>query len=110
MQIERVAIAPRKEVYNPGDVINISVYFQTPFVGQLEVGLVPRTHPAEAAFRATTFAKSSNTLYEGQVYIWEVDIGACRMRARLAPVKGRPESIWVGDQIFEVRPLVPIKR
>lgn len=109
MQIERVAIAPHKEVYQPGDVINISVYFQTQFVGQLEVGLVPSDHPGEADFRATTFAKSSNTLYEGQVYIWEVDIGACRLRARLAPVKGKPELIWIGDQILEVRPLVPIK-
>lgn len=110
MQIERVVVTPHKEVYNPGDVINLSVYFEAPFVGQLEVGLVPREHPAETYFRATTFAKSSNILYEGQVYIWEVDIGACRLRARLVPVKGEPETISVGDQILEVRPLVPIKR
>ena len=110
MQIERVVLTPHKEVYNPGDVINISVYLHEPFVGQLEVGLVPRNHPEEAGFRATTFAKSSNTLYEGQVYIWEVDIGTCRLRARFVPVKGKPALIWVGDQILEVRPLVPIKR
>lgn len=110
MQIERVAISPRKDVYNPGDVINISVHFQSPFVGQLAVGLVPRDHPMQSEFRTTPFAKSSNTIYEGQVYIWEVDIGACRLRALLRPVKGAPETLSVGDQIFEVRPLVPIRR
>ena len=106
MQIERVDITPRKDVYNPGDVVNIAIYFQTPFVGQCRVGLLPMDHPMGADFEAKTFAKSSNTLY-GQIYIKDSRIGACVLRATLAPVKGEAKTVAVGDQIFEVRPLVP---
>jgi len=109
MQIEHVDITPHKEVYNPGDVINIAIYFQTPFIGQCRVGLVPSDHPWGSDFEAKTFAKSSNTLYEGQVYIRESRIGACVLRATLAPVAGEPRTVAVGDQIFEVRPLVPTR-
>ncbi len=109
MQIERVDISPHKDVYNPGDVINIAIYFRTPFVGQCRVGLVPKDHPAAADFERKTFAKSSNTLYEGQLYLNEGDIGAGVLRATLAPVSGEPCTVAVGDQIFEVRPLIPTR-
>jgi len=107
MQIEKVDISPRQDVYNPGDVINIAIYFRSPFVGQCRVGLVPKDHPAAADFERKTFAKSSNTLYEGQLYIKEDKIGACVLRATLEPVTGEPRTVAVGDRIFEVRPLVP---
>jgi hypothetical protein len=110
MQIEQVAITPRKEVYNPGDVINIAIYFQTPFIGQASVGLVSKEHSFGEDFERSTFAKSSNTLYEGQLYIKEDDIGTRVLRAILVPVKGLPATVAVGDQIFEVRPLVPARR
>jgi hypothetical protein len=110
MQIEHVEVTPRKEVYNPGDVIDIAIYFQTPFIGQCRVGLVPTGHPFGERFEAKTFAKSSNTLYEGQVYISDDKVGRCVLRAVLAPVNGLAQTVAVGDQIFEVRPLVPQRR
>lgn len=110
MQIERVDISPRKEVYNPGDVINIAISFHDPFVGQCRVGLVPEDHPLGERFVAKTFAKSSNTLYEGQVYIGDDKVGSCVLRAVLAPVNGVAQTVAVGDQIFEVRPLVPQRK
>ena len=107
MQIEQVDISPHKDVYNPGDVINIAICFQKPFVGQCRVGLVPKDHPEDEDFEAKTFAKSSNTLYEGQIYIRDSRIGACVLRATLTPVGAETRTVAVGDQIFEVRPLVP---
>jgi hypothetical protein len=109
MQVERVIITPRKDVYNPGDVINLSISFDEPFVGQAAVGLAPRERPIGEAFRATPLAKSSNTLYEGQVYVRQADVGACRLVARLTPVKGEPKTLAVGDEIFWIRPLVPAR-
>ncbi len=110
MQIERVEITPRKDVFNPGDVINIAIYFLSPFVGQLSVGLVPKDHRFGEDFTRSTFAKSNNRLYEGQLYIKEDDIGTRVLRAILVPVNGRPATVAVGDQIFEIRPLVPVRR
>ncbi len=103
MQIERVECTPVQDVYHPGEVINIAVYFRRPFVGQCEVGLVHRGHPFNSEFRRTTFARSSNTLYEGQLYIRDSQIGSCILLARLAPVKGQAETVAAGDRIFEVR-------
>ncbi|MBV8669788.1 MAG: hypothetical protein JOZ28_11300 [Candidatus Eremiobacteraeota bacterium] len=110
MQIERVEVTPRRDVYNPGDVINIAIYFQTAFVGQCRVGLVLAGHSWGDQFEAKTFAKSSNTLYEGQIYIKDDKVGSCVLRAVLAPVGGTAQTVAVGDQIFEVRPLVPQRR
>jgi len=107
MQIERVDYNPHKDVYHPGEVINIAVYFRDPFVGQCEVGLVHRDKAAAPDFRRTTFARSSNNLYEGQLYIRDSQIGQCVLLARLAPVKGSAQVVAAGDQIFEVRPLRP---
>jgi len=110
MQIERVDIEPRQDVYNPGEVINITIHFRSPFIGQCRVGLVPRDHPIGENFERKTFAKSRSRLYEGQVYVRDSNIGSCVLRATLAPVRGEPETVAVGDQIFEIRPLVPVRR
>ena len=109
MQIENVDITPHQEVYNPGDVINIAIYFHEPFIGQCRVGLVLVDHPMGEDFEAKTFAKSANTLYEGQIYLRDSMIGTCVLRAVLTPVKGVAQTVAVGDQIFEVRPLVPMR-
>ena len=105
MQIERVVCTPLQDVYHPGDVINIAIYFRTPFVGQCEVGLVHRAHALDGDFRRTTFARSSNRLYEGQLYLRDSQIGSCILLARLAPVKGKAETVAAGERIIEVRPL-----
>ena len=110
MQIEHVDIEPRQDVYNPGEVINVTIHFHSPFVGQCRVGLVPRDHPIGEDFERKTFAKSRNTLYEGQIYVKDSDIGSCVLRATLVPVRGEPKTVAVGDQIIEVRPLVPTRR
>lgn len=107
LEIDRVTYNPRKDVYHPGEVINIAIYFRTPFVGQCEVGLVHKDRPPNSDFRRTTFARSSNYLYEGQLYIRDSQVGRCILLARLAPVKGEAATIAAGDQIFEVRPLLP---
>jgi hypothetical protein len=110
MQIESVDIEPREDVYNPGEVINVTIHFRTPFIGQCRVGLVPRHHPMGEDFERKTFAMSRSTLYEGQVYIRDSNIGSCVLRATLVPVRGEPATVAVGDYIFEVRPLVPTQR
>ncbi|MDQ6767019.1 MAG: hypothetical protein M3Z41_04335 [Candidatus Eremiobacteraeota bacterium] len=109
MQIERVDVTPRQDVYNPGEVIDIAIYFRSPFNGQCRVGLVPKGHPSGEDFERKTFAKSTATLYEGQLYIKDSNIGTCVLRATLAPVSGEPRTVAVGAFIFEVRPLVPTK-
>jgi len=107
MQIERVDCTPHEDVYHPGEVINIAIYFRKPFVGQCEVGLVHKEHAFGSDFRRTTFARSSNNLYEGQLYIRDSQIGRCILLARLAPVKGSAQVVAASDRIFEVRPLRP---
>jgi hypothetical protein len=107
MQIERVDIEPRQDVYNPGEVINVAIHFRSRFTGQCRVGLVPRDRPIGEDFERKTFAMSSGTLYEGQVYVRDGNIGTCVLRASLVPVDGEPKTVVIGDQIFEVRPLVP---
>lgn len=107
MQIERVAYTPHKEVYHPGEVINVAIYFQRPFVGQCEVGLVHKEVAPRSDFRRTSFARSGSKLYEGQLYIRDSQVGQCVLLARLAPVKGNAEVVVAGDQIFQVRPLRP---
>jgi hypothetical protein len=107
MQIERVDCTPSKDVYHPGEVINIAVYFRKPFVGQCEVGLVHKEHAFASDFRRTTFARSSNNLYEGQLYIRDSQVGRCILLARLAPVTGTAQVVAAGDRIIEVRSLRP---
>ena len=108
MQIERVECTPRREVYNPGDVLNIAVRFRDGFVGQLEVGLVRRNGETPADFRGNILARSNDKLYEGQVQVREDSIGSCILLLRLVPVKGQPLTVPGGDQIIEVRPVRPL--
>lgn len=107
MQIERVEHSPRKEVYNPGDVLNVAIFFRDPFIGQCEAGLVRRDGDPPENFRRAVFARSSDTLYEGQAQVRDDLVGSCTLAARLTPVGGNPRTVAIGDQIFEVRPLRP---
>ena len=43
------------------------------------------------------------------MYIWQSDVGECRLLAQLTPVKGEPKTLAVGDEIFWIRPLVPVR-
>ena len=107
MQIERVEYSPRKEVYNPGEVLNVSLYLRHRFVGQCEAGLAPRSEGTPPNFRATTFAPSKRSLFEGQVNVLEEHIGTCELYVRLKPVKGKAVTFAAGDRFFYVRPLRP---
>jgi hypothetical protein len=107
MQIERVECTPRREVYNPGDVLNIAVRFVRGFVGQCEAGLVRRNGPPPPDFPRNVLARSNDRLYEGQVQVREDLVGSCVLMLRLAPVKGATETLPGGDTIIEVRPIRP---
>lgn len=108
MQIERVECTPRREVYNPGDVLNIAVRFRDGFVGQCEVGLVRRNGEPPADFPRNVLARSNDRLYEGQVQVREDSVGSCVLLLRLTPVKGQAVTVPGGDQIIEVRPIRPL--
>jgi hypothetical protein len=107
MRIERVDYSPRKEVYHPGEVVNVAIRFAEPFVGQCEIGFVPQDRPVDEDFRRSNCARSSDRLYEGQLYLRDGQIGQCALLVRLAPVKGSPQTVRAGEQTFEVRPLRP---
>lgn len=107
MHIERVDFSPKQEVYNPGDVLDLAVYFGTPFVGQCEVGLVKREDVANPGFARSVLARSSDKLYEGQVHVRLDHVGACVLLARLTPARGAPEIVPAGDEIFQVRQIRP---
>lgn len=107
MQIERVEYSPKKEVYNPGDVIDVALYFRDRFVGQCEGGLVRRNGEPPPEFPRAVFARSNDRLYEGQAQVRQDLVGSCKLVVRLTPVRGEPKTVAVGDQIFEVRPIRP---
>lgn len=107
MQIERIECTPWREVYNPGDVLNIAVRFRDGFVGQCEVGLVHRNGSPPPDFPRNVLARSNDRLYEGQVQVREDSVGSCVLVLRLTPVKGVAATLPGGDHIIEVRPLRP---
>jgi hypothetical protein len=107
MQIERVECTPQREVYNPGDVLDIAVRFRDGFVGQCEAGLVRRNGAPPADFARNVLARSNDRLYEGQVQVREDLVGSCVLLVRLTPVKGQPQTLPEGERIFEVRPIRP---
>ncbi|MBV8222606.1 MAG: hypothetical protein JO293_04550 [Candidatus Eremiobacteraeota bacterium] len=107
MQIERVECTPHREVYNPGDVLNVAVRFRRGFVGQCEAGLVRRNGDLPQDFRRNVLARSNDRLYEGQVQVREDLVGSCVLVLRLTPVKGVAATVPAGDQVIEVRPLRP---
>ena len=104
MQIERVDYTPKKDVYNPGEVLYVSLTFRDPFVGECEIGLAAK---GGSLIRRTTCRQSTNRLYEGQVYIHEDQVGPCLLQAALTPVNGDPATVAAGDRIFQVRPVLP---
>jgi hypothetical protein len=108
MQIERVECTPCREVYNPGDVLDIAVRFRDGFVGQCEAGLVRRDEQPPADFRRNVLARSNDRLYEGQLQVREDSVGSCVLLLRLTPVKGQPSTVPGGDHIIEVRPIRPL--
>jgi len=107
MQIERVECTPRREMYNPGDVLNVAVRFRDGFIGQCEAGLVLRNGSLPEDFRRNVLARSNDRLYEGQVQVREDQVGSCILVLRLTPVKGTPTTVAAGEQIIEVRPVRP---
>lgn len=107
MQIERVEYSPRKDVYNPGDVINVAIYFRDRFIGECEAGLVRRDGDPPDDFRRSVFARSSDRLYEGQAQVRDDLAGPCVLAVRLTPVAASPRTLLAGDQIFEVRLVRP---
>ena len=102
--IERVEYTPKQDVYHPGEVLYVSLYFREPFVGECEIGLGDRTSDA---FRRTTCRQSTTKLYEGQVYIHDDQVGPKILKAALTPVKGEPATLSAADRIFQVRPVSP---
>jgi len=107
MHIERVDCSPKKEVYNPGDVLDVAVYFRERFIGQCEGGLVRRSGDPPEDFRRAAFRRSTDRLYEGQANVREEHIGSCILTVRLTPNGGQARSVPIGDQIVEVRPIRP---
>jgi len=107
MHIERVDVTPKKDVYNPGDTLDVAVLFRERFIGQCDAGLRRRdaTRPDERGLSA--FRRSTDTLYEGQVSARQDLIGSCILVVRLSPVGGRPLEIPIGDEIYEIRPVRP---
>jgi hypothetical protein len=107
MNIERVGITPRQELYYHGDVLNVAVTFGAPFVGQCEAGLAEVGPSPPSGFRLQIFARSSDTLYEGQVRVNEDVVGPCLLWLRLTPVKGDAEVVAGTAGPLEVRPVRP---
>lgn len=108
MQIDRIECSPRREMYNPGDVLNIAVRFRDGFVGQCEAGLVLRGNGSlPQDFPRSVLSRSNDRLYEGQVQVRDDSVGSCLLVLRLTPVKGAASTVPAGDQIIEVRPVRP---
>ncbi|MBC5823998.1 MAG: hypothetical protein GIW99_08070 [Candidatus Eremiobacteraeota bacterium] len=108
MVIERAEVTPRQEVYHPGDVLNVSLLFRDPFVGQCEAGLVRRSGAGPRTSRRSILARSSGRLYEGQVHVRLDHIGTCALVATLTPVKGETVEVGTGDRLLNVRPTRPL--
>jgi hypothetical protein len=104
----RVDYTPQKEIYNPGDVLNVALRFAEPFVGQCEASLTPKSS-APRVFPATAaiLARSGPTLYEGQVHVRAEHVGRCVLLARLTPVHEQPAICEIGDRTFYVRRIRP---
>ncbi len=108
MPIECVEITPQKEVYRPGDVLNVSVGFRPPFVGECELGLAPRNAGPSKPFKRTVFARSGSGLYEGQVHVRLDHIGPCVLMARLTQAGEEPTTVAAAETTIEVRPIRPL--
>ena len=104
--VDRIQFSPVKEVYAPGDVLTVAIFFQKPWVGEVEVGLATDAQPA-GTFPLTVFARSNAALYEGQVHVRREHVGACRMLAKFSGVDGTTVTKSLLDKPIQVRPIYP---
>ena len=104
--LREVRYSPLKDVYNPGDVLTVALFFAKPWTGDVEVGLaldgaVPGSYPT------TVFARSAGALYEGQVHVRREHVGACRIVAEFTDVNGDSAVVPVVGKPLQVRPIIP---
>ena len=104
--VDRVLCSPVKEVYSPGDVLTVAIFFRKPWVGEAEVGLATDAQPA-GTFPLTVFARSNAALYEGQVHVRREHVGACRMLAKFSGVDGTTVTKPLLEKPIQVRPIYP---
>jgi len=104
--VDRVQFSPVKDVYRPGDVLTVAVFFRKPWVGEVEVGLSSDAHP-DGTFHSSIFARSNPALYEGQVHVRDQHVGVCRMLAKFSCVDGSTITKSLVDESFQVRPISP---
>lgn len=104
--VDHVQFSPVKDVYRPGDVLNVAIFFRKPWVGEVEVGLSSDARPA-GTFHSSVFARSNSALYEGQVHVRGEHIGTCRLLARLSGVDGSTSTDPLVGEPFQVRPISP---
>ncbi|GAC1466039.1 MAG: hypothetical protein PVSMB8_17320 [Vulcanimicrobiaceae bacterium] len=107
MPIASVDVDPLREAYAPGDVLNVAVHFEMPFVGQVEAGLAPRADAVQGPPQPAIFAHSSDYLYEGQVHVRQRDVGECVLLGRLTSVGDEPRIVALRDATIYVRPSRP---
>lgn len=104
--LREVRVSPTQEVYNPGDVLTVAIFFAKPWTGEVEVGLAP-DGAVTGSYPTTVFARSGGSLYEGQVHVRREHIGTCRMLATFTGVDGESAIIPAVGTLFAVRPIVP---
>jgi hypothetical protein len=104
--VDRVLFSPVKEVYSPGDVLTVAIFFRKPWVGEVEVGLATDAQ-ADGTIPLAVFARSNAALYEGQVHVRREHVGACRMLAKFSGVDGSTVTTALVDQPIQVRPIYP---
>lgn len=104
--LREVRLSPTKDVYNPGDVLTVALFFAKPWTGEVEVGLAP-DGAVSGSYPTTVFARSGGALYEGQVHVRREHIGTCRMLATFTGVDGTSTTEPAIGTPFAVRPIVP---
>ena len=104
--LDRVQVSPVKDVYRPGDVLTVAIFFRKPWVGEVEVGLSPGAS-APGTVPTSVFARSNAALYEGQVHVRREHIGTCQMLATLSNVDGTTATQSLLDAPIQVRPISP---
>jgi hypothetical protein len=104
--VNRVQYSPVKDVYSPGDVLTVAIFFRKPWVGEVEVGLSPDSQPI-GTFSTAVFARSNPALYEGQVHVRREHVGACRLLAKFSGVDGTTSTSPLLDRPVQVRPINP---
>jgi hypothetical protein len=104
--LREVRFSPTKDVYNPGDVLTVAIFFAKPWTGEVEVGLA-LDGAVSGSYPTSVFARSGGSLYEGQVHVRREHIGTCRMLATFTGVDGKSMTEPAVGTPFAVRPIVP---